>query len=127
MSDPAPAEKPQPKRRQSIGASTVAITAYNILAVVRAKLTLKQLYERCCTMAHPDLDRELFDEAIAGLKKRNLVTGKVKLGCADSKGRIVKTRNRDDWKITAKGVGGGWTGWMVKDGDRLVPIKEALR
>lgn len=110
MSDPAPAEKPQPKR-QSIAASTAAMTVYNVLAVARTRCVAKHVATKAKQLGQT-LGVEQVNQAFKDLKNRKLISlTKTGAELLDAKHRIVVGRDRSD----EHEPDGGWNGWVVHD------------
>ena len=107
---------------QDFADSTVAMTAYNILAVTSGAMTARALHKHATQAQLNGLEQEQMDRALAELEVlgRVLVQGDL-YTCADEKRRVVVTRKRDDVGEDADGnVTGGWQGWRVR---ALIPDK----
>ena len=107
------------------GTSTVAMSAYNLVAASGRPVQLSEVFERVRDIQLRGLTQKHFDAAVKGLLKRKLVAKRRGglLDVLDPRNRIVGQRDQSDGDYDAKGrVVGGWNGWLVMDGGKLLPI-----
>lgn len=117
--------------------STVAMTAYNLLALTGGS-TLDDLLDSVRTMAHPELDLEQLRRAVAELVMRKLAVkapansangARMLYSIVDAKRRLVVGRNRADMVEEDDGsISGGWGFWVVRSVNGLLAsIKEVAQ
>lgn len=111
--------------------STVAMTAYNLIALAKQPLHVEALEQKAREIQLPGLPRIEFGMGIGGLISR----GRVKvldgemIDLVDSKYRLVKSRDRSDaYEVDEDGLPiGGWNGWLLQCcNGPLVPLEEVL-
>jgi hypothetical protein len=123
MSDATPEQHPT---------STVAMSAYNLVAVAGRPLTEVEIRERLASSQHPGLGIERTREAVNALVSRHLMrlAGDGAFDIVDPLRRVVVGRDRSDAEVLDDGtVTGGWNGWRVRERSAraAVPIEEVLR
>lgn len=99
--------------------STVAMSAYNMLAVQGRPFTTKAIFNYLSSEPHPGLKKTQVKQGLAELKKLGLVrSSREGFQINDPKRRLCVSRDRS---------GDGWDGWKVRDLQRgLIPIEEVL-
>ena len=111
--------------------STVAMTLYNLLAMVRGALTVEQLTSSAMKLQHRGLETEQTQRALDGLVER----GRIKLQPDGTYALIARERlmvvQRDLGDYDPKAMTGGWEGWHVKDprlrdGKGVRPLEQLL-
>jgi hypothetical protein len=112
--------------------STVAVSAYNLVAVAGKPLKATEIRERLASSQHVGLSIERTREALNGLVGRKLMrlAGDEAFDVVDPKRRVVVGRDRSDAQVLDDGaVTGGWNGWRVRERATrsAVPIEEVLR
>ena len=116
-------------KQQACGTSTIAMTAYNIIAQSLEPLPPEVILTIGKAKAHPDLKEDQLKEALNRLVDMKYVNEKNGgYSGKDPKRRIIVERDRSDaWIDEETGeITGGWNDWMAKDNERgLIPIKEA--
>ena len=107
---------------QDIADSTVALTAYNILAVTNGAMTAQALHRQAEQAQLKGLEQEQMDRALNELFRLGRVMVHDGLyACPDKRRRVVVTRLRNDVGEDEDGnITGGWQGWRVR---ALVPEK----
>lgn len=117
-------------RQEPYGASTVALSAYNLLALANRPMSVSEIAEELRKAQHPLASDDLFARAVAGLVERGFVhEGHGLVWSKDRRRRIVRRRNRTDVSVDAETgrVDGGWTGWLIDDpSDGPVLVEEAI-
>ena len=111
------------------GASTVAMSVYNLLALKGRPVEAAELLADLQALQLPELGDELFTKALAQAEARGLVRGREGLfWIKDPRRRRITSRDRSDGHVDeATGeVLGGWGGWCVEDPHGPVPIEEVI-
>lgn len=112
------------------GASTVAMSIYNLLALKGRPTEGAELLADLSALQLPELAAELFTRALAQAVSRGLVRGREgRYWIKDPRRRRITTRDRSDAEVDeATGqVNGGWGGWYVEDPHGPQPIEEVIR
>lgn len=99
--------------------STVAMTAYNVLAIKGEVVSMSNLFVEI-EQHLPGLKKSMLSNALAEIKKRGLVKSCRKgFEIIDRKRRPIISRDIN---------GDGWDSWMIMDAQRgSIPIEEVLR
>jgi hypothetical protein len=107
---------------QKYAASTVAMTAYNLVRLKNKPTTADELFDDVRQIQHPLCDRKLFDQAMKVLvEDKGFIHGRDGFyWLKDQKRRQVVSRNITDAEIDEKTgeIRGGWEGWTVLDNAR---------
>lgn len=98
--------------------STIAVTAYNMLAIAGRALTWPELKARIVPH-HPDVKLDQLEAALAGMVERKfVVTSGLHIDLTDRQHRMMRARAR---------TADGWDGWLIKDRRRgLVAIEDVI-
>jgi hypothetical protein len=104
------------------------MSAYNLLGVAGITMSVMQIHERLDAQQHVGLDMVQLRTALDALVERDLVT-RMRKGwkSKDRKGRPVIVRDKSDAVVDEEAgtVSGGWEGWQVRDGKRMMSVQEA--
>lgn len=95
--------------------STIAMSAYNVLAACGDPMTATQILD-ALSLQHPGLEISQLLTALARLVKLNLIIRRKKAyQSIDVQRRVVLKRDHTDAKIDPKtgNVKGGWNGWLI--------------
>ena len=115
---------------ESYATSTIAMSVYNLLAMSKGRHNSTEVFEELKKIQHPEMDRTLFDRAVAELLKRELIfeTEKEKYAVKDPQCRLVMQRDTTDGIVDETGkIQGGWGSWKISDPRfGFIPIEEAL-
>lgn len=107
--------------------STVAMTAYNLIASARKPMAPDALFSMCEQVQLPKLTKDIFDMGMNGLIARGrakMVKGEVAI--TDPQNRVIKERDRSDaFDTDEDGIPtGGWNGWLVQCcSGQLIPME----
>ena len=116
------------KNIEPYGESTVALSAYNLLALANRPMSTGEIAEELRKAQHPLAADDLFTRAVDGLVSRGFVNVRDGLVWSkDRKRRIIRRRKRDDVTVDSETgrINGGWTGWTIDDPtDGPVAIEE---
>jgi len=98
--------------------STIAMTAYNLLALAGGTMADEALRQRCQGVQLPGLDAGSFIEALVEMAAKGWVDydrGSKQVDLKDPHCRLVKYRDRSDGGYDDDGNPvGGWGGWRVQ-------------
>jgi hypothetical protein len=114
------------------GTSSIAFTAYNLLALKAKPTSSDELFDDVRQIQHPLCDRKLFDRAMKVLvKEKRFIHGRDGYyWLKDQERRRVASRNLNDATINQE-TGereGGWEGWTVIDNVKgPMAISEAIK
>lgn len=109
-------------KNQVYGTSTVAWTAYNLLAIKATPTLSDELFEEVKKIQLPLCDRELFDKALKVLvgDKKYIHGRNGYYWLKDQQRRMLSSRDRNDAEMNQETgeIEGGWEGWTVIDSKR---------
>jgi hypothetical protein len=119
-------------RIDEYGTSSIAFTAYNLLALKAKPTSSDELFEDVKTVQHPLCTLDLFKRAMDVLvKDKKYIHGRDGFyWLKDQKRRQVVSRNITDSEIDEKTgeIKGGWEGWTVIDNVKgPMSISEAIK
>jgi len=106
---------------QLYATSTIAISAYNILARLGAEMSAKQIHEELVQTQHPGLKMGQLRTALRKLAQLYLISASNGVfKTRDPRRRVITHRDKSDACIDAKTgeVKGGWNGWMLQDAEK---------
>lgn len=108
--------------------STVAMTAYNLLAMATGPIERSSLLCRVRDVAMPGLEEQQFNSAIAKAMSRGYlhsIPGGIDV--VDTKRRLVRSRDRSDVRVVGGEVLGGWERWIVQCRQQgLITLQQAI-
>ena len=118
------------KKHQPDADSTIGMSAYNLMAIKGRPADLDEILQELKQIQHPGLTKTQLRKAIMKLiKKEYAIQIDQHFSIKDIRPRKVVSRDRSDAVISEKtgNVLGGWNGWMVENGDGMVPIDEVIK
>lgn len=110
---------------QGLATSTVAMSAYNMLAISPQPFTAGQLYSAVCKAHGIQFDQKQFIEALQGLVSRSYL----KIKRAEEKKHdtfelVDPAKRRVRWRDR---TGDGWENWMVESPRGPQPLVKIVR
>lgn len=117
------------KQRSPYGKSTIAMSAYNAIALNGGKATFEEILEILITIQHPELKSELLQSSIDYLVDKDFIRIHNDKYCSrDPERRMIVSRDISDIYVDVTGIPrGGWNKWMIKDTTgKFVPAEEAI-
>lgn len=117
-------------QKRPYGKSTIAMSAYNAIAISNGKTDKATIFDILIRVQHPLLGIRLLERSLNKLVRKNFVKEENGVySLYDSKRRVIVARDLSDTRVDNKGIPrGGWKHWRVRDfADGLIPIEEAIR